>query len=335
MAIGTLSAIGAGIGGLAGAFGSNSTQTTQRNLGPAGSLENYAGQLTEEQLRQLSAMAGAGVGVQDTQNAADATRNYAAMLQQYSQTGANPNAQDISRSNQLASSLFAPQQLQLQQMFQDQSTQNSRLAAQLGRQVDDPILAAKLAQEQTRQQGGLNAQQGALGTQLSMQAPLDRLGFLGQSADTLNALSQQAFANRQAVAGLGSQVLGQQQQFRLGSADITTNQSSGGGIGGALTGGLAGFGAFAGIQAQQQQNAILQGAMNQQRAPSSYAAPMSFAQPYSMQQSAPLYQQFGLSAPGPSAANIPLGSNVGQPQSSSFLRPQGASFQLGKVGAMY
>lgn len=335
MAIGTMTAIGAGLGALGGAFGSDTTSTTQKNLGQASSLENFSGQMTEEQLRELNKMAGAGVTAQDTMNAADSQRGLAQLFGQASQNGLLPQQQDITRSNDIAGQLFGAQQLQLQQAFGDQSTQNNRLAAQLGRSVDDPILRAKLAQEQTRQQGVLNAQQGAYGMELAMQQPGQRLELASQQSNILNQLSQQAMANRQSVAGLGLQARGQEQNFRLQSAGSTTTGSSGGGIGGMFTGALGGFGTGAGLDASAKQASIMNNFRMQQAAsPQAMANPFAQANPYAAPQQQPLYQQFGLSAPGPSSANIPLGSNVGQQQNSSFLRPQGASFSLGKIGSM-
>jgi hypothetical protein len=157
-----------------------------------------------------------------------------------------PDAGDIQRGNSIADNMFRSQQLALNNMFQDQSVQANRQAALMGRSMNDPILAAKLAQEQTRQQGMLDAQKGAFGMNYAMN---NRMELLGQRANVLGGLASQALANRQNLAAMGEGIMNNERQFRLATATHygTQEQSSGGGLGGFLTGAIAGAGAGAKI----------------------------------------------------------------------------------------
>jgi hypothetical protein len=111
--------------------------------------------------------------------------------------------------------LFGARRTALGQSFEDQLMQSNRQAALMGRAQNDPILKAKLAQEQIRQQAMLDAEQGGLATQLAMQLPGQRLGFAQQRSQILGGLATQAMANRQALAALGSGIMNSERGFRL------------------------------------------------------------------------------------------------------------------------
>jgi hypothetical protein len=173
--------------------------------------------------------------------------------------GQAPSQQRIDQSNQLANALFAPQETALSQALAEQTNQYAARAAQLGRSSADPILAARLAQEQIRQRQSLSAQKGAFAAQEAMSAPARlfqaQLGGLG-------GLSQQAIQNRQAVFGLGSDFANAERNFRLQSAGVVdtgfASTEEGGGFKGALTGllGAAGSGAQLGHMLQSRPSNI-------------------------------------------------------------------------------
>lgn len=231
---------GAALGALAGGQGSNSSQTTTRNLAPESELEKRGGAVALSQLSELEKLFGAGPGAQDVQSGLTSQRDLATMLSQYAQGGFMPGQQDISQANTLAQQLFQGQQVGLNQAFDVQRQQASRNAARMGRSGIDPVLQNQLMQGQARQQQQLNADIGSYATQFAQSMPTQRLGFAQQLAQVNQGLASQALANRQALLGLGSQLRSQEQNFRAGTASTTTSSSSGGGMMGALTGALGG-----------------------------------------------------------------------------------------------
>lgn len=235
------------LGGLAGAQGSNSSQTTTRNLAPESELEKRGGAVALGQLNELEKLFGAGPGMQDVQAGLTSQRDLASMLSQFAQGGFMPGQQDISQANTLAQQLFQGQQVGLNQAFDTQRQQASRNAARMGRSAIDPVLQNQLMQGQARQQTQLNADIGSYATQYAQSLPQQRLGFAQQLAGVNQGLASQAMANRQALLGLGSQLRGQEQNFRAGTATTTQSTSSGGGFMGGLTGALGGV--TAGLQA--------------------------------------------------------------------------------------
>jgi hypothetical protein len=144
-----------------------------------------------------------------------AQTDLASLLKQYQQDGAMPTAQDSSRAQSFAQSQFDPQRVAMQQAFQDQLTQANRQAALSGRGVNDPILRAKLAQEQTRQGAMLQSQQGAFATQYAMQQPLQRLQFAEGRANVLTQNLQQRMGLEQNIfnQGMSAQQADFQQRF--------------------------------------------------------------------------------------------------------------------------
>ncbi len=200
-------------------------------------------------MKQIAGMVDKGPGASDVEASTATTRDYAKLLKQYGTQGGNdPTQQDINGASGLADKLFAGQRTAMNQGFDDQRTEFARRAALMGRGSNDPILAAKLAQEQTRQSSLLDANQGSWSTQYAMQQPMQRLGFLGQRADVMSGLASQAMNNRTALLNMGTSMLNNERSWRYQTANKwgTSTQESGGGFKGAMNGLIAGFGAGAG-----------------------------------------------------------------------------------------
>jgi hypothetical protein len=211
-------------------------------------------------------------GGQYAQQAFGAQNDLANLYGQYQQSGGLPNQQDLSASNAFAAQQFAPQQVALQQAFQTQIQQANQHAALSGRSTNDPILRAKLAQEQTRQQAQLQAQQGAFAGQTAMGLSDKRLQFAEGRSNALSSQLQSRIGLAQNIFGLGTQVASQDQarnqllgslqsesdKYRLGAlsaamqgesnkSDMMMQQSKanadrGGGFGDIMKGALGGAG---------------------------------------------------------------------------------------------
>lgn len=242
---------GAAIGGLAGAMKdkSQTSYTSGLNMSPESMLELFGKGQLERGARGFEDMVNAGPGQSDITAGLGASRDLAAMLDQYSKGGYLPTDADRSTAGDLASKLFNPQRVAMGQAFEDQTTAANRQAALMGRSMNDPILRAKLAQEQTRQSALLEANQNAFATQFAMDSPLKRLGFASDRANVLGGLASQALANRQALASMGQGIMEGERNFRLQTAERhgTQNTESGGGLKGAINGGLAGAGTAMGL----------------------------------------------------------------------------------------
>lgn len=219
------SALGSGIAGAIGGAGGGNIQTAGQRL----QLQNLAD--TQNLVNQ-------GAGGSDVAAGAQSQRDLAAALQQAQTQGFNPNEQDIQGANSLANQLFRQRQVGLEQNFMQQQQQFNQQAALQGRNPLDPVFRNKLAQEQTRQQQQLQAEQGVFATQYALQQPQQRLQLQAQRANVLGGLATQALANRQALASMGNQAAGIQAQ----------GQGAGGFLGG-LAGGISGLGR--GLQAGQ------------------------------------------------------------------------------------
>ena len=249
---------GAVLGGLAGSQKDESRQGI--DLTPASALEHQATSGMTRDYSQLSSMADQGPGQVDVGNALTANRSLADMLKQYAQGGFLPSESDWGTANKFAQQAFQGQQVGLQQQFQGQQQRASQLAAQLGRPVNDPIIQARLSQELMQGQERLGAAQGSYASQYAQQLPQQRLGYTAQLADVQNSLASQAMSNRQALLSLGSQVQGAERSFRLNTG--TRWGESGGGLKGAITGGLAGAAGFMGIGNMMDGKAFDGGALN-------------------------------------------------------------------------
>lgn len=245
---GTALALGAGalVGSIAGAAGkrSRTSQTSRIDMDPASQLENRLASGQQSNFQGLQGLVNQGPGGQDVQNSLGASRDLASLLQEMQQSGGLPGQQDIQQANQLSEGMFNARRTAMDQSFEDQTWQAQQLSARLGRSVDDPVLQAKLRQGFMRQQDSLQAEQQDMSSQIAMNLPGQRVGFASQRAGVLGNLASQAFQNRSAILAQGSQMLGSERDFRLGSASrsMTGTTTEGGALGGALTGALGGMG---------------------------------------------------------------------------------------------
>lgn len=299
-------------GTLAGALGGDSTTTQESRLilDPETGLERTANASQQQQFSDLNRFVQAGPGLSDVRAGSGAARSLAALIQQFQGTGGLPGQQQINQANQVASGIFQAQQVGLSQAFDDQRTNAARQAAISGRSSSDPILAAKLAQEQSRQQTFLNAQQGSFASQIALDAPNREIGLASARANVLGGLASQALSNRQSLLAIGNQLRQQERQFRLSTATQKTTGSTDVGTGdrisAAISGGLSGLGA--GLSAGGGLQALSQGqGAAMFRAPSGGGGGGGgFAQPA---------QSFAPIAPANNAgpAGIPLAPNQVQP----------------------
>lgn len=171
--------------------------------------------------------------------------------------GPMPGQREIGYAQQFSQDIFAPQQNQLNQLFDDQRMQANRAAAIQGRAGNDPVTLARMAQAQAREQSMLGSQQTALAAQTARELPfqfnqisqqryqnqlgnlLQNVQFRAQGAQAMQDLGQQALRNRLSVLGVGSGLLGAEQQFRLATA--TQNQQTSSSPGAlSIAGGLLG-----------------------------------------------------------------------------------------------
>lgn len=235
------------VGGIAGAMPKKQESSAGLNLAEASDTENYGRDLTLNSVRELAGYVDKGPGAEDVAAATGSQRDLASLLDQYAKGGYKPSDADIASGNDLASKLFQAQRVGLNQSFEDQRAEFNQQAALMGRDPLDPVFRNKLAQQQTRDQQLLDAQQGAFGTQLAMDSPLQRLNFASQKAQVQSGLASQALANRQMLAGLGEGIMTNERNFRLATAERWGKQESGGGFGGFLSGALAGAGSGFGI----------------------------------------------------------------------------------------
>lgn len=237
----------------AGAFGNLKEKLTSLQSQREEMLKKSPGNI-QTQYRQLQDLVNLGPGEQDVTAALGSQRDLAEMLRQYSAEGGNlPSAADISRGTTLSRELFNPQYVALQQSLQDQATEASRRSAIMGRSLNDPILAAKLAQEQIRQQSMLEAQRGAFATQWSLGQPGERLQYAGMRNDIMTGLANQAMMNRQSILNLGSQLQANERSWRLNTAERVQQEQSSPGFGEIMSGvlqgatlGLSAYGALSG-----------------------------------------------------------------------------------------
>lgn len=193
-----------------------------------------------------------------------ASRDLADMFRQYSESGALPTQADIDRSNIFAASTFAPQRVAQEQAFRDQILEANRQAALSGRNINDPVLRARLAQEQTRQNALLQAQQGAFATQFAQQQPKERLSYAEGRTNVLSQALQNRLGQQQNLFALGQNAFGQalqsygaqssnQQFIAQANFQNQANQITGGErVSNVLSGVMAGAGAGLGTYSQIQ-----------------------------------------------------------------------------------
>lgn len=250
--IGGIGAATSAAGSIASAVGRASRKDPTFDIGQETSFEKQGS------INAIEGLAGFRNALgREVAQGSSAQLDLANMLQQYAETGAIPTAQDNVRSQAFAQSQFDPQRVAMRQAFQEQLTQANRQAALSGRGINDPILRAKLASEQTRQNALLQSQQGAFATQFAMQQPLQRLSFMSDRANTLVNRGQTALGNfaNMAQLGLGAQQQGFGQRFSLAQAkymEQANTRSEGEKIGdvlGSIGKATAGLGSMTGMGA--------------------------------------------------------------------------------------
>ena len=235
---------GAILGGIVGGQGKSTSIST--NVAPASQEEIAARGIGLGGLEQLQQFGQVGTNQQDVLSSFKAQRSLAERLEELSRTGGLPTGEQVNLSNQAAQRLFAPQQTQLEQAFQQQSIQARREAARLGRSVADPILQARLRTSQAQQQAQLSARQGALGQQLALQLPGQQLGFAQQRVGVLGDIAGQGIDLQSRLAQLGFGSAGQLASFRAQTAG-RTQSTPGNFLAGALSGAGLGLGFAGGI----------------------------------------------------------------------------------------
>lgn len=242
-----LMAAGVGLGALGGLIGGLSDDVTKSTvtLDPAQQFEKDVYGFQNFDFNQLRNLIGAGPGQQDIASAL-------AFNRQVGEQGLLPSAGDIARANQYTGDIFAAEREALGQSFYDQTQESMRQRALMGRSGADPILQAKLAQEQTRQERMLGSQERGFAAQFAQ-------GLAGQRGDMLNQLAQQAQANRLALLQTGSSLLGAERDFRLQTAERTNVNpgSFGKGLAGAIGGAGSGLQAVGNFQAMQSYSGAL------------------------------------------------------------------------------
>lgn len=231
------------IGGLiSGAEDNTTTQTTRREVADQTNFEKRIREQQQSLFDQINQLSQAtGLGASDVQAAVSSQKDLANMLQKMSESSGLPSISDIKQSRALTSELFAPERTALAQSFEDQETAFRRRAALSGREVNDPILAAKLAQDQTRQQAMLSARQGAAAQNLAFQLPGQRLQYAQGRADILGQLANQAFQTRASLIAQGGQLAEADRARRLDTQTTTQTNVREGSLGQALVGGAAGM----------------------------------------------------------------------------------------------
>lgn len=281
-----LSAILGGVTGLVGAIagGSGTPQSVNSqsglNLNQSSQFQNGLQNNLGSTFGDYSNLVDQGPGQQSVTNANSSAASLSQMLQQYAQSGGLPNQQQIGTANQFAQQMYAPQQQSLQQNFLNSQYQTNQQSAAMGRGTDDPILTARLQNGYNQQQQQLNSQQGAYASNMALALPQQQLGYATQNNQLMQGLASQAMQNRSALLGMGSGLLGQQMNYQLGTSSKynNANASQGGGLGGVINGGIAGFGQGMGYanmlsQGQQQFNPQNESIFNYTQRTNGYMAP--------------------------------------------------------------
>jgi hypothetical protein len=236
-------AIPAVLGAIAG--GQKSSTSASRQILEQTQTGTAGANMVMQNLPQMQQFVNLGPGEKDVKRGLGAQRGLADMLQSYAQGGFMPTQADWTSARQFATDAFAPQAVAMKQGFQQQEQRTAQLAARMGRGVNDPILQARLAQEQMQAGERLGAQQSAYSSQFAQAMPGQRLGYMQNLAQVRQGLATQAMTNREALIRMGSQLEAQGQQFQLGGAGVT--QTGGGGQAGAISGFLAGAGGLMGM----------------------------------------------------------------------------------------
>lgn len=228
-----------GISALAGAMGNQAGASRSMQLAAPSASELAGEAAVTKYLPQMGQLTDLGPGANEVKANMGTQKDLAAMLQSYSQGGFLPGQADFATANQFATSAFQPQQVAINQQFQDEQLKANQMAARMGRSPNDPLIQAKLSQERQRAQERLGASQSAYVSEFAQRLPTQRLGYMGQLADLRSGLASQAMANRHALVSMGSQIENAGRNFRMGTATQSQQQQQGGGLGGALKGFMA------------------------------------------------------------------------------------------------
>lgn len=241
---------GGGLSGMTDAFDdvTDESSTNKINLrdfeelikGRSG-LEGEASGIQMDQLKQLGQLLTQGGTEQVAGDLAGQRSESMTLMDMLRQAQQGPSSQNINSAQNFSNQIFAPQEQAMQQQFKQSETDTSRLAARLGRPVNDPILRAKLAESQGNAMGQLQAQKGAFTAQNAMGFQQQGIDMQSQLAGIRGGLATQALQNRQALMGMGQSLVNQERQFRLGTATQTgtgqrVNQGGIGDVIGAITG---------------------------------------------------------------------------------------------------
>jgi hypothetical protein len=211
-----------------------------------GQLEKDAYNSQLKQFADLLGLVNQGPGQTEVNENNQFQRAFGTQLQSLLNEIASPTAAGMAANQAKAKDLFGAEQTALNQQFDDQRVAASRLSARLGRPGNDPILANKLMQEQTRQQTMLNSQIGSYARQLPEITAQNVMNVGGALSNLRQGLASQAMANRQALLQMGGQLASAERNFRMGAATQahTGMQETigGGGFKGAWGGAMAGLG---------------------------------------------------------------------------------------------
>lgn len=181
-------------------------------------------------LNNYEQLVGAGANQSDVSNAATASREFAQLLRGYQNNG----LYDMQTGQSMAEQQYAPQRDYLNALIQQQIQDANKAAAMQGRNTNDPVLRARLAQQQNLQLLGLQSQQQQAAMGYARQAVTDRIGVGAQRVGVMNDLSQQAFTNYSNLYNMSSNLVNNERNFSL------NRPAEGGGWMGALTGAMQG-----------------------------------------------------------------------------------------------
>jgi len=209
-------------------------------------LEAQAVQSQEDVFGQIGQLTAAGPGQSDITAGLQAQQGYGNLLQQQLGMGGMPSQQQIGAGQDYAQSIFAPQQVALNQQFNQQRIEQQRLAARLGRRMNDPVLANKMAFSQGQLQQQLSSQQGAFAAQTAMSLPERQAMLAEKLANVRGGLASQALQNRVALLSMGQQLAASERDYRRGTSNrlVQTSQDAWtpGSTELAIAGGLQGLG---------------------------------------------------------------------------------------------
>ncbi len=228
---------------------SNSSSISGVTLKAASDLEKSATGQIGSSFGQLQDMLNRGPGNEAVDASNKEQQSYVDMMRQINSTGGMPTAEDTRRANILADELFAPQQEAAKQAYGFAQQDAAKLAAKLNRPINDPIIQAKLQQEQMRQSSLMSADRTAFVAGEARNSPFQRLQMQGQLADAQGSLASQAMSNRMQLLNLGNSLQQQERNWRLqtsekyGASSGTQEQHSGGGA-------MGGIGAITGAMGQ-------------------------------------------------------------------------------------